>query len=924
MVATGAAFRYISFSTYPFSFVFRSDYFSRAALVVFLAGAWPHPGHGQEAPVELEKTRVAPATPAPADLVSPEAPDWVMELSVDPATMPANAADAGGTFFLLVDSQYDLATRTTYYRYLKRLNTESALQDGSQLSVGYDPAYQTLAFHRLIIHRNGEAIDRLANQEFKLIQREEDHERQLYDSSLSALAVIEDTRVGDVMEYAFSVSGSNPVFGERFYWATTLSYTVPIGHIHAIFRHPTGAAVKFSQNATNQKAEVSEKDGTTIHRWHLANPEPLPSEGGLPADYDPWGWVEAASYQSWGEVNEWALEQYVIPESLPAELEAVVEKASGLGSGEEKVLAALRFVQDEIRYLGIFEGVHSHKPYPLETIMRRRFGDCKDKSLMLVSLLRRMGIEAYPALVRTDYRKAIAGWTPSPQAFDHLVTCAVVDGTVYWLDPTRSYQRGRLANLYFPDYGYSLVMREGASDLTAIEPQGHEESKTRVREIFRLPDYRGEATLEVVTTATGSVADSNRSYFASVAPAEIKRGYLNYYSATYDEIESTKDLEVEDDEKTNTFIVREYYRIPNLWQEQRDDDGKFEATFSSKYTYERLGIPSTKNRRMPFAIGHPVDVEHRVDIHLPAAMNEKANRVIIEDPGFRFEYKETFDGPVTRLFFAYKSLADRVEPDRVADYIRNIRKAEDHTSYSMWISRDLHEGREIKAGKAPYRMNWMMVVIALSGMGIGVGIVYVLSHLPMRFKPAKLYDPALDGLRGWLVMVGLGVWLRPVFALIGTISIVYGYDLDTWESLTEADSPVYDALWGPVMIAEVFNIGLAGPVYLYTLVMFMRRHRLLPALMISILTYEVLSGLFFAFILQAIPGADAAVKAEFLKTFFQSLVAAVIWIPYFFVSKRVASTFRKGGPDQVLPSRTPPPLPLTASPGAGISPPASA
>lgn len=902
--------------------MFRSDTLSRAALFVFLAGATLLSGRGQEA-VELEKKVDPPAGPSADDLVVPVEPGWVIELPVDLATMAANAADAGGTFFLLVDSQYDLATRTTYYRYLKRLNTESALQDGSQLSVGYDPAYQKLAFHRLVIHRGGEAIDRLGTQEFKLLQREEDHERQLYDSSLSALAVVEDTRVGDVMEYAFSVSGSNPVFGDHFYWAMTLSYTVPIGHVHAIFRHPAAVPVKFSQNVTNYEKVVIEKHGTTTHRWHLTNPAPLPSEGGLPMDYDPWGWVEAASYQSWGEVNEWALSQYVIPDTLPAELEAVVEKASGLGSDEEKVLAALRFVQDEIRYLGIFEGVHSHKPYPLETIMRRRFGDCKDKSLMLVSMLRRLGIEAYPALVRTDYRKAIANWTPSPQAFDHLVTCAIVDGEVRWLDPTRSYQRGRLANLYFPDYGYSLVMRAGTSDLTTIEPQGHAESRTRVSEDFRMEDYSGETILEVVTTTTGSVADSNRSYFASVAPAEIKRSYLNYYSSNYDEIESMKDLEVEDDEKTNTFTVREFYRIRNFWEEKNDDDQKFETSLASKYTKDCLSIPSTKNRKMPFAVSLPLDMRHEIRIHLPTQLNFSPENVVIDDPAFRFEYDESFDGLVTTLVMSYKSLADRVEPDRIAEYIRNIRKAEDLTGYSMWISRAIYEGREIEPVKAPYRPNWMMVVIALLGMGFGAVIVYLLSHFPITFKSAKLYDPALDGLRGWLILVGVGVWLRPVFAFVGAGTLVYGYDLDTWEALTVAGNPDYHSLWAPMMIAEVFDIGLVAPVYLYALILFLRRHRFFPVLLIVIFAYEVFTSFFFAIALQAIPGADAAVKAEFLKTFFQSLFAAVIWIPYLAVSRRVASTFRKGGPASPATMLKPPPLPITAPAGANTFPPAS-
>ena len=95
----------------------------------------------------------------------------VADEPVDPASRPANEDEAGDTFFLRAENQYDVGTRTNYYRYLKRLESESALQDGAQLTFGFDPHDQTFSFHRLLIHRNGKTLDRLAEQQFKVIQR---------------------------------------------------------------------------------------------------------------------------------------------------------------------------------------------------------------------------------------------------------------------------------------------------------------------------------------------------------------------------------------------------------------------------------------------------------------------------------------------------------------------------------------------------------------------------------------------------------------------------------------------------------------------------------------------------------------------------------------------------------------------------------
>ena len=100
--------------------------------------------------------------------------------------------------------------------------------------------------------------------------------------------------------------------------------------------------------------------------------------------------------------------------------------------------------------------------------MSRRFGDCKDKALLLVTLLRALGTEAEPALVNTEARQAIADWLPSPLAFDHVIVRFVFQSRTYWVDATRALQRGTLAHFEDPPFARALVVREGETGLSEI------------------------------------------------------------------------------------------------------------------------------------------------------------------------------------------------------------------------------------------------------------------------------------------------------------------------------------------------------------------------------------------------------------------------------------------------------------------------
>lgn len=104
----------------------------------------------------------------------------------------------------------------------------------------------------------------------------------------------------------------------------------------------------------------------TIYVWIRENPPALVNEGSLPIDYG--AWAEITTYKSWEEVADWAQEKHVIPEELPEVLAEKTEEIKSLPTKQEQVTAALRFAQDEIRYLGLFEGTLTHLRYAYKTL----------------------------------------------------------------------------------------------------------------------------------------------------------------------------------------------------------------------------------------------------------------------------------------------------------------------------------------------------------------------------------------------------------------------------------------------------------------------------------------------------------------------------------------------------------------------------
>lgn len=826
-------------------------------------------------------------------------PDWVETAALPTAgTLPESSV---GRHYLLIDSQTHVAQRAKYRRNAYRIVSEAGLQYGAQINLSYDPSYEKIVLHHVRLIRDGQTIDKLEPERIQVFQQERDLQRLLYNGQLSAHLILEDVRVGDTVDLAYTVHGTNPVFGDHFVDSITLGWGIPVSQLrHKVICPATGRRV-FHRVAGTSPARLEERT-TALGRelvWEARDLPEVVFDGNAPWWHETYAYVQLTDFPDWKSVVDWALPLYPLDGPAPPELKA---KAASLlaATGPDlpsRVVAALEFVQDEIRYLGIEMGTGSHRPSAPETVFSRRFGDCKDKAYLLCRLLREMDVHAVPLLVHSSNRHTMLNWLPSPHAFDHVVVLVRVGAQYHIVDPTLLHQARNLNDQDTRLYGPGLPVEPGTTALLDPPASAFDVATTRVEEEFVLPALDQPATMVVRTTFTRRAAENMRDLLAESTREELGKKYLDFYAHYYPDITADGPPTWTDDRKQNRVVVEERYRIKELFARtagSRVRKASFNPSAFNEYT-ESVGAAG---RTAPLSVSHPVELSTRTIVQLPEPWPLKPETLAVDDTGFRYE--RTIGGQPARLEFNYswKSKADHVKAADFVAHARNLARVRDSFGYELTYTEAGESGGG--AGSAGgFRVNWVMASFAV-GLAAVLFALYLcaLFFWPRNPEPPVLplsqRDRDLTGLGGWLILVAIGVVLRPcvlLYQLSDGFSVYF--DLAAWEAATAAGTDTHRPYYAFILPVELaLHLTLFALACLVPVPFFMRR-RGFPGLMMAMLGLQLLASVFSVWSVSALGDVAEADRAEYYVALLQATIHAAIWIPYFALSRRVRLTFTR-------------------------------
>jgi transglutaminase-like putative cysteine protease len=606
-----------------------------------------------------------------------QVPSWTL-----PALDTPVLAQNGPIQLLYSESQY-LAASIPAQLQLRvfKINDQSGLRDVGQFSIEFVPAYEKLNLHSVKIIRAGTTLDKTASVNVRFLQREAGFESGIYSGVVTATLVTEDIRVGDVFSLAYSRVGANPVFGDRYSQSAGWDSGILTGLRRVVVTSAPERPIAWQMHGDTDIKKLTPQtrnhNGLVAQVFEESNVPALLFEPQIPSDFIFGRYLQFSEFKNWQEVAQWGAKLFPSNAPLPEEMLSQVKLWQALPTPGERAAAALRWVQDEIRYFSVSIGESSHRPHSPTQVISRRYGDCKDKTYLLNTLLQRLGIEAQPVLVRANGVRAPRRSMPTPTAFDHVVTRAIIDGLPYYFDATRANQRGPVEKLGWSLVGADgLVLADTTQSLIVIAPVLAQSRTNELEEIFDLPKFGSDANLAVTQKFYGLGAEAWRSISKQLTLEQRRRALINDYEKRYPGIRLDGDPVFIDDEKQNVFTVKTKYLVPNLAKEERGD---WFFRFFPNNLSGSITLPQDTKRQAPALLSSfPNSLAYNLIVNWPstvAALRDPASQRVSNEY-FAAEVQRTFRGNVSTAKVFFENRNNVVNPKQLPAVVEDVRKLE--------------------------------------------------------------------------------------------------------------------------------------------------------------------------------------------------------------------------------------------------------
>lgn len=795
--------------------------------------------------------------------------NWIESIDFDKEAKPSEG-QGSSYYYLLIDEQENIPLQEDYIHNAYKILTSEGVQQMADLNFEFDPSYNELILHSIVIHRNEKTINQLTNN-IRTIQREQSMDRYLYDGTLTAIVNLSDVRVGDIVEYSYTRKGYNPIYKGHFTKDIYLNFGIGYNTLYQKIILPSSLKPRLKYFNTELKPSIQTKENQTSYIWNEGSTNAVLIDSNVPDWYDPYQHIVITDLNDWKEVALWATNIFTINENEKKFIREKILPSINTSDTEDFIRKAIQFVQDEVRYLGFEEGLNSHKPHSPQKVYEQRFGDCKDKALLLASILESKGIEARPLLVNTLRKEKTDEQLPSLHAFNHCVTYFKHNDKKFFVDPTISNQGGKLSNYYFPNYGKGLIVDRSTVNLEEFPPL--QTSTTTEVQDFDLTTIGGEAILSSRTTYTGSEADYQRSEFLRKNTDEIQKNYISFYSNQYPDISTFEPLSSIDNRNDNVFTVVEKYKIPTFWKPHQSADGVIYCEVYPQSLQNYFNISKSTQRIAPYRLSYPLDYYHTIHIKLPEDWTVEPKELIIDNSYYLYDYEVSYSGREIKIFTHYQTKKSYIPVEQFDKLVSDHEKMMDQLSFTLTYNKHLAKGSSNK---------WPGLLIIIITIGIGI-------WLTLRFynyDPEPYFSDTSEPIGGWLILIGIGLLFTPFrlfFDFYKDPSLLGG------DRLLPLLSDGQFGLFSYILLINIYNT-LHIFFSILLLILFFKRRSSLPQFIVIYYAVNAVMALVDTIVSLSI---DPSLSNSFssYSDLIGSIFAASIWIPYFRMSVRVKETF---------------------------------
>jgi len=681
--------------------------------------------------------------------------------STDPAAL-RQAADAVTTgkhsevTVLLNDIHYtfdDAGKTTETRRLIYRVETEQGVENWAEISGQWDAWHQSKPEIKARVITTDGVVHWLDSKTLSDSPVHEDApdlytDERRYGGPLPAIAP------GAIVEREVTIRDTAPLFAAGSVDDLIFGWSVPVNKVHIVLSHPDALPLQYKlrllPDASVTKTHESGIETITLDQGPLPAYPELPDH--VPSDLALRPELEFTTGTSWQKVaSEYA--RLSEDKVRVADVQPLLAKLNLKdGTRNDVVRRIVSTLHKNVRYTGVEFGESSLIPQPPAETLRRRYGDCKDKATLLVTMLRATGIPANLALLQAGPGADVNPDLPGMGMFDHAIVYVPASSSdpELWIDATAQYSQ--VGTLPWMDYGrLALIVSDKTDSLRKTPELTVEQNMHHELRVFTLAEY-GNASISETDEETGPEEGDYREFYSGDAK-EVHQNSESYVKDMYlaDSLTSLEHEDLSDLQKSpaikfvtkgrrgNTELTSAVVaiRVEGLF----DRLPKYFRTSEDKHAESSTADPSTspddaeKPRTADWQI-NPFGSEWQYKIDAPLGFKirslpqDKSDK--IDTIRFTQHYSANAAGTEVEAVLRVESPATRMTVDQaklLRDAVVKVRNSDpifitfDHIGQSLIAAGKIREGlaayRDIAAQHPKEALHQLQLAQALLSVGLG-------------------------------------------------------------------------------------------------------------------------------------------------------------------------------------------------------------
>ncbi len=809
-------------------------------------------------------------------------PEWVNPININSVGTVNKKQIKEGYHYILVDEQYNAIKKHNYFHFASSAITEEALVNVSQIEFSYDPAYEKAYLHDVKIHRGNDIINKTSSLELKELNEENERNNGVLNGRKTLYTNLSDVRKGDIVEYSYSIIGENPIMKNYFNYTLWLSYSVPVGKIHTRVLFPKSTEISILNNNTSVKPVIKVSD-VNDYTWEINNPQVTKEESAVPSWYTPYQRVQISNLKNWNEVKSHCKTLLLVgnynKHGIQKMVDSIVKPKQNI---EDKITSIIEFVQTHVRYSGNENGIYSHVPRTPEFVLKNRFGDCKEKSVLLCEMMKLIDVESYPVLVSTTLCNKVKDQNPSINIFNHCISLFTYKGKHLFVDPTISYQRGSFKLRKCPNYELGMVM-DNSKDAFEIIPNDIE-SKSTVAEEFVI-EKSGDTKLKVTSKYTGFNADEIRYTFLTNSLYDIQDNYKQFYYKYTEDIDVIDTVTYEDNQETNEFTTNEYYTLNHFWT--ADDSSKSKTISRDFMPYSlnyKFNYGEENKRNDPLKIVYPLNQHHTIIVKREGGWDVKNELKSENNKFFSYTFSTTVSEDQLNLVYDYSSKTETIEPKDYKSYKAKM----DFINYNIVFSA---QEKPLVSGIIGF--NWILLLTILSGLLVTAIVVVIL----YKRSSVTAYENRYDSIGSWLVLLGIGISISPLSLLFALYKEYYDeMGLNYLVYFFHEESSYFSPLRGYFTLFVAFINSAMLVFTVFIAVLYFQKKASFRVYFSFFRIFDTLFLIVNVIVIHSIYGdstdvAERKILSGETSAMISVFIVSCIWVPYVWFSERSRHTF---------------------------------